>query len=302
MQYHYKHNIKGLIMAFGMAFRNLKRNLMEHPFLTALTLFYITFNFLVTKFKIRKLFGFLNAIKIKIKLPDGNILVCKIPDLITINEIYFARVYDSLDCPDGSLIVDAGANIGVYSLRMATQKRNAIIVAVEPLGENFVLLKENIEKNGLRNIIPVNVALDRKTGHTKLFYNKAQGTTASFIIGENTQTEEVRSVRLDDLLPELGIDIRDKRLCIKMDVEGAELNVLEGAQNLLKNKNISILMETHPWLLAPEKLETFLKSHGFETKLLDLNQPFILARKQSKLHNVAGIRGNRVQFDHRNFS
>jgi hypothetical protein len=91
--------------------------------------------------------------------------------------------------------------------------------------------------------------------------------------------EKVRSVRLDDLLKELEINAAGKKVFVKMDVEGAELKVLQGAPELLKRKNVSILMETHKELVPIETVSDFLKSRGFGIEILDLNFPYILAKK-----------------------
>jgi FkbM family methyltransferase len=267
-------------MAFGIFFRRFRHNLLKYPGLTTAAFLFISLNFLLERLHLKTRSNFLKRIRIRVRLPDGSMVRCRLPDLVTISEIYLAGVYDPLQCTDGSVIVDAGANIGIPALKMSKECRNSKIIAVEPSAETFRSLKENLELNGAKNVIPVNAALGDRNGYTDFFVNKADTTTASFFNQPNTISEKVRVVKLDDLLKELGISVDGKKVFVKMDVEGAEMKVLAGAEKLLKRRDISIMLETHPSVVSIETVSDFLKSYGFDVSVLDLNLPYILAKKR----------------------
>ena len=266
-------------MAFGIFLKKMPGNFVRYPGLTTAAFLFICLNFVLQRLNLKRHFNFLNKIRIRAKLPDGCVVRCRLPDLVTISEVYLADVYGSLKCTDGSLIIDAGANIGIPALKLSKECRNSAIIAVEPSAENFNSLKENTERNGAKNVIPVNAALSDKNGFAEFFVNRADTTTASLFRQQNATVEKVRAIKLDDLLKELNITAGGKKVFVKMDVEGAELKVLEGAPELLKRKGISILMETHKEIVPVETLSDFLKSRGFSVEILDLNFPYILAKK-----------------------
>lgn len=266
-------------MAFGIFLKRMPHNMARYPCLTTAAFLVVFLNFFIQRLGIKRFFNFLNGVKIRAKMPDGSMVRCGLPDLVTISEVYLAGVYDSLQCTDGSIIIDAGANIGVSSLKLSRECRNSTVIAVEPSAANFEALKENLGLNGTKNIIPVHAALSDRNGHADLFVNKADTTTASLFRQQNAVMEKVKTIRLDDLLEELNVNMNGKKIFLKMDVEGAELKVLQGAIELLKRKGVSILMETHQNLVPIETLRSFLRSHGFGVEVLDLNFPYILARK-----------------------
>ncbi|UCH51026.1 MAG: FkbM family methyltransferase [Chloroflexota bacterium] len=130
-------------------------------------------------------------------------------------------------------VVDIGANVGYYTLLAAKLVgAKGKVFAFEPEPENYALLVRNIKMNGYKNAIPERKAVSNKTGKANLFLNKETGAHGLLsdregIIGTMT----VETVSLDEYFKgkEHPIDI------IKIDVEGAELAVLRGMQNIIKN-------------------------------------------------------------------
>ncbi|GAI83002.1 unnamed protein product [marine sediment metagenome] len=101
---------------------------------------------------------------IKIDAPKNNTL-CEMVD-----EIFFKRVYTPNDLPIGSddIVVDIGANIGIFTILAASRTRN-VIYAFEPFPENVEFLNHNIYTNGFHNIITHTVAVSDKVGVERLF-------------------------------------------------------------------------------------------------------------------------------------
>jgi FkbM family methyltransferase len=156
----------------------------------------------------------------------------------------------------GDIVVDIGAHMGRYTIigskRVGTQGK---VVAIEAHPGNFEMLNRNIKLNQLTNVIPLNYAVYSKETKIKLYLpDEESGYTMHHSIMSNyvftkykDKTEdkfvEVSANTLDYFLQLEGItDVN----WIKIDVEGAEFEVLKGAHNVLSNsKNISLLIEVH---------------------------------------------------------
>lgn len=152
------------------------------------------------------------------------------------------------------IVIDVGAHIGPYTL--IASKRvglNGKVIAIEADPDNFNILNRNIRLNKLTNVIPLNYAVYSKEGKIKLYlpnshehssYTKYNTVMSDRAVGE-TKFVEVKANTLDYLL--LSNDIKHEDInWIKIDVEGAELEVLKGATNVLsKSKHISLLIEIH---------------------------------------------------------
>jgi FkbM family methyltransferase len=156
----------------------------------------------------------------------------------------------------GDIVVDIGAHMGRYTIigskRVGAQGK---VVAIEAHPSNFEMLNRNIKLNQLTNVIPLNYAVFSKETKIKLYLpDEESGYTMHHSIMSNyiftkykDKTEdkfvEVSANTLDYFLQLEGItDVN----WIKIDVEGAEFEVLKGAHNVLSNsKNISLLIEVH---------------------------------------------------------
>ena len=148
---------------------------------------------------------------------------------------------------DGNIVVDIGANIGYFTLifaRLVGEKGK--VFAFEPEPNNFNLLKKNIEINGYKNVNLINKAVSNKSGKIKLYIDNVNYGGHSLIAEiPNRQSIEIESIKLDDFF-----SANKKIDFIKIDVEGAELEVLKGMSNLLNQKDdIKILLEFNPLML-----------------------------------------------------
>jgi len=135
---------------------------------------------------------------------------------------------------EGSVFLDVGANIGWYSLTVARSAKARIsILAFEPDPLSFRLLSENIRLNGCDAVRPVQeAASDAQTTKTLYLYaNKNRGRHSLLPINDEG-TVEVQTTSLDVFLDRQGIDPRTVAF-MKVDVEGYEYYVLNGARKLL---------------------------------------------------------------------
>ena len=158
------------------------------------------------------------------------------------------------------VFVDVGANIGGYTIRAAKYCK---IYAIEPLLRNYKILKINEKLNNVK-INSVNIAAGNKNGKIKLYYELGAYGTPS-VKSKQNYFIEVEMKPLDEIINEESIDL------LKIDVEGAEDLVLEGARNCLKRTKMVII----------EKSESFpnaykiLKEENFKLrKFLDHNALF----------------------------
>jgi FkbM family methyltransferase len=144
-------------------------------------------------------------------------------------------------------IVDAGGNMGVYSVFLARHApSDCEIIAIEPIPQTFALLKSNVASLGLSNVRAVNVAVtdvprtlvmeipDDEHGLARVRFSDGATTARSRF--------EVSAVRIDDLVP------RDQRglSFLKVDVEMHELECLRGALDTIRRYHPAIFVEIQP--------------------------------------------------------
>ena len=152
----------------------------------------------------------------------------------------------------GDVVLDIGANIGYHTLKMADiVGPTGLVFAFEPDPNNFVTLTKNIEANGYKNIIAVNKAVSNKPGKLKLYIDKFnKGGHRIYSSFEKRESVEIEATSLDDYFKGSTFIIDKKISFIKMDVEGAEPLVIEGAKRLIENSpNIKMITEYYPLLI-----------------------------------------------------
>lgn len=185
---------------------------------------------------------------------------------------------------EGMVVVDIGANIGYYSLIAAKLVgKSGIVYAFEPEPSNYELLCKNIEVNNYTNVIPVRKAISDKNGKVNLWFEKERMVNPSFSkenvldASKHESLEkggfiEVETISLDDFFEN---KVKNYKVdFIKVDTEGAEGLMVDGAEKILKNNNLKIIMEFWPDGLRrlgtdPQKLLQKLQEYGFKIKLID---------------------------------
>jgi FkbM family methyltransferase len=159
------------------------------------------------------------------------------------------EILDQFDPEPGDIVVDVGAHIGLYTLIAAKRVGSSgKVIAIEPDPDNCNLLKRNIELNRLTNVTILERAAFSSDSKLKLYLpGKERGfTKLSTTMANRATTEnflEIDASTLDHLMLMQGITQVN---WIKIDVEGAELEVLKGATvTLSASKNIALLVEVH---------------------------------------------------------
>jgi FkbM family methyltransferase len=142
----------------------------------------------------------------------------------------------------GDIVVDIGAAFGFYTI--ISSKRvdiNGKVLAIEAHPSNFEMLNRNIKLNQLTNVIPLNYAVFSKETKIKLYlpagdiFTKYNTIMSNWVwVKPEDKFVEVNANTLDNLLQQIIIKQVN---WIKIDVEGAEFEVLKEAHNLLLNSN-----------------------------------------------------------------
>jgi len=169
-------------------------------------------------------------------------------------------------CDGGAQVLDIGANIGCTALALSQIVGDGHVVAIEPVPRTFALLTKNV--NGIPNIIRQNFAFGSHAG-TLPMQGSETNLSGAFIANEFSTgraghfTVDVAVRTVDEAFPSLGLERLD---FAKIDVEGFELDVLEGAIETLEKYKPRVVLEMNHFCLnqfrritLPEFRERVLK-------------------------------------------
>jgi FkbM family methyltransferase len=207
-----------------------------------------------------KLLGIEKSVMLKFDVPKyGYRVYCPInKEDFAIMSRHEDEIIDHFNTKQGDIVVDVGAHMGKYTIIASKQVgANGKVIAIEAHPGNYEMLNHNIKLNGLTNVIPLNYAVYSKETKIKLFlpdeesgYTMHHSVMFNYLSSkyplqgkDNEKFIEVNANTLDNLLQKNGISQVN---WIKIDVEGAEFEVLKGSANILStSKDISLLIEIH---------------------------------------------------------
>mgnify|MGYP001219147526 FL=1 len=216
-----------------------------------------------------------------VELGDKVIKYCT-PNLMTLDRVWNlfhaepVTIQWILNFEKNEILFDIGANVGTYTI-FASIMKQARVFAFEPESQNFGLLTKNILYNNLSKRIkawPVAISDEKKFSFLNLWGLRAGNSHHFFDESLNFKLEQETfpyaqgavSTTIDDLVEAKIIPIPDH---IKIDVDGIEDKVVNGAWNTLSNQDVqSILIELNTNLeqhrLIPPKLEKIGFSYDLE--------------------------------------
>jgi FkbM family methyltransferase len=150
-------------------------------------------------------------------------------------------------------VIDVGANIGFYTILFAKNLNNKKVLSIEPTKNAAQRLSHNVELNDVtKNVVifegvasNMNGTMEIKTIVGKEEYSSLGVMKHPSIIKDKYITQKVMSMTIDNLVKQNFLDPG----FIKVDAEGVEHLVFEGAQNVLKEKRPIILSELSDFLL-----------------------------------------------------
>ncbi len=174
--------------------------------------------------------------------------------------VFLRRDYGIIN--PGSIVIDIGANIGMFSLYAALSGAEKVY-AFEPSQEAFEILVENIKLNRLTGkIIPINKAVSNQDNLRIKFpivsspYNMMNG-----VINADQEFCEIETISVLSFIAENHINQVD---LLKLDCEGAEFDILPSLDSKFLSKINDIRMEYHG---DPAKLITYLNQNNYTTKI-----------------------------------
>lgn len=187
-----------------------------------------------------------------------SVLIGKLIDGQWRGEYYQALDYLSSIGKDAPIIIDGGANIGIFSVACLNKKPNCKIIAIEPENRNFELLKRNIGYNC--NLIKGGIwshsckleLIDRKTGDW------------GFMVRETDRNDEdiIEAVSIHDIIMKFNLPQID---LLKLDIEGSEYEIFSNDYNVWLPYINAIVIETHDNIVdgCDETVTKVLLNEGF---------------------------------------
>jgi len=160
-------------------------------------------------------------------------------------------------------VLDIGANIGNHSIFFA--RYYSRVISFEPSKITFDILCLNLKLNNIYNVFPYNFGLSTAEGQHILSHSEGNSGAARIINNEfdGDNREVIKTYRGDDILRKIGV--REDIDLIKIDVEGHEVEVIQGLENLLSNYRPKIILEIENDKkneISPESLR-ILKKFGY---------------------------------------
>lgn len=141
------------------------------------------------------------------------------------------------------IFLDIGANSGTISLPFIFEEKLTIF-CFEPLSYSFNKLKTNFEINDApKRHKLINTAISNQSGMSNIYFSKTNenpgfASIDNYFDNKDLSTEEIKLNTIDNL-----IKVKNKNIIFKIDVEGYEKQVIDGAQDTLKNNNVLMYLE-----------------------------------------------------------
>jgi FkbM family methyltransferase len=180
----------------------------------------------------------------------------------------------------GMACIDAGANVGYFTLLMAKRVGpQGLVISFEPTQNTMDILQQNIRLNGLGNVVAVKLALSDYNGAMQFHegppgyevYNSAKPIVHPSAEEKYFTVTSTECATLDDYLASRNISRID---IIKIDVEGAELSVLRGMEKTLQaNPHARLIVEfaeqtTRGFGYSAKELGDWLTKRGWRLFLI----------------------------------
>jgi FkbM family methyltransferase len=163
----------------------------------------------------------------------------------------------------GDLVVDVGASVGWYAFIAA--KRAARVVAFEPDPVSAGLIRKSILREGFENIELVEACVSDSAGEVTLSKSDSYNGDNSMVRQTGQRSIRVRSVTLDDSLPNGTIDV------MKMDIQGAEPQAMAGAKGIINEGRVRCILlewDPHYWTSQSRTLLSSFDAYDLDEKRL----------------------------------
>lgn len=203
-----------------------------------------------------------NIVGFEVRFLDYGLLSYLFTEIFVRNEYYFVAGNDS------PYIIDCGSNIGMSIFYFKMLYPNSRIVAFEPEEETYACLEENVKHNLLKSVATHKAALSNKEGTIEFYYDQDKlGSLCMSTIQERIpkQRQTVEAALLSKHIDE-EVDF------LKIDIEGAELEVIEELSNARKLSYVKqMVIEYHHHIVRESdvfsRMLRLLEDAGFEYQI-----------------------------------
>lgn len=158
-------------------------------------------------------------------------------------EIFVFGIYRRVegDTRKAKVVIDVGANVGLFAVYAAGLNRNAEIHAFEPFPKNLAQLEKNLALNPGHRVKPHLAAVSDKSGTATLYFTPGDDSGCS-LSQEKGESCTVQTIGINELFRHCGVTRCD---LLKMDCEGSELPIFEAASPEVLANIGAIIMEYH---------------------------------------------------------
>ena len=162
-------------------------------------------------------------------------------------------------------LVDVGANVGVYTLYWCSLNSNLRTISIEPFDENYKLLVGNVNMNDFTDrvkFIKQPLSSQKKYGIYDISDKRPGSSSFKF------NSKDIQDLGNSELIESLTLDILLNKVVgqkiLKIDVDGNDFDILQGAEESLISKDIvSVLIESPE--VQQHEIENFLIRFGFKS-------------------------------------
>ena len=179
------------------------------------------------------------------------------------------------------LFLDCGCNYGFYSMYTASLSKYNVIVSIEASKNTSKEFLKNLKLNNFKNIIFYNNAIS-DLDNINISFNEGENDWESSQAHRSfkiKKVENIQTITIDTLLK--PYDLNNYKLIIKLDIEGNEMNAIQGALRAVKNYSPIFIIEFSKYIFDHqhniEYLNNFLKE--FNYSIYDLNKKKMTVKK-----------------------
>jgi FkbM family methyltransferase len=214
-------------------------------------------------------------IKLSLKSDHGRIYVVLrladfYSDYLSMTEVMLENCYKIPFNKKFDIVIDGGGNTGLFTVLCNKVYPSANIIMFEPLEKNVEISKSHFKLNNSACEIKQGI-ISLKVGDVSLYIRNANNSSLSDL---DPYTDKF-NVKSYNLVNELCKHKFSEAL-IKLDIEGAEVEVIPDLLNNLKGKNLYIAGELHHWSLHLENLKKITEEHGYYLETYNIDSVCLL--------------------------
>ncbi len=208
------------------------------------------------------------------------------------------NVIKKLNIDNRLFLIDCGCNFGFYSFYTASLSEENEIISIEASKKTLEEFNENLKINNFNNIKVINKAV-LEIDNQKIEFNESEKDWESSFLDPTfniLQKNSVNSITIDSLVENINMD--NRLLILKIDVEGADFNVLDGAKNTIEKRKPFIIIEFSKYIFKNKKfnydyLLNFLKTNNYQVyskkgEKLSVKKILDLLGNLDKVHDTIG--------------